>query len=182
MTERKLVYYVAITIDRFIAREDGTADGFVMDGPHIADYLNSLRDYDTVLMGKKTYEAGYQYGVAPGEPSPVYSGMMRYIFSENMESYQRERLQVVREDAADFARRLKRQPGGSIYLCGGGHLAGSLLDQELIDELILKTHPVVFGKGIPLFGKSVKEVGLIMKNATIYPNGVTHLHYAIRYR
>jgi dihydrofolate reductase len=182
MTGRKLVYYVAATVDHYIAREDETVDGFLSEGPHIADYLNSLRDYDTVLMGKNTYEWGYRYGVIPGEPSPVYSGMMHYIFSRSMDSYQHERLQVVREDAAAFVQRLKQQPGGSIYLCGGGQLAGSLLDQELIDELILKLHPVTFGKGIPLFGNSVKGVGLVMNNINIYPNGVMHLHYTIRYQ
>jgi dihydrofolate reductase len=182
MTERKLVYYVAATVDHYIAREDETADGFLMEGPHIADYLNSLRDYDTVLMGKNTYEVGYRYGAIPGEPSPVCPGMMHYIFSASMDSYRHERLQVVREDAATFVRRLKQQPGGSIYLSGGGQLAGSLLDQELIDELILKLHPVTFGKGVPLIGKSVKGVDLVMNNTNIYPNGVTHLHYTIRYR
>lgn len=181
MTERKLVYYVAATIDHYIAREDETVDGFVMEGPHIADYLNSLRDYDTVLMGKRTYERGYQYGVAPGDPSPVYLGMMHYIFSRTMENYQNERLQVIREDAADFVRQLKQRSGGAIYLCGGGQLAGSLLDQELIDELIIKLHPVAFGRGIALFGNSMKGFGLAMKSANIYPNGVMHLHYTIGY-
>jgi dihydrofolate reductase len=182
MTGRKLVYYIAATVDHYIAREDETVDGFVMEGPHVTDYLNSLRDYDTVLMGKNTYEWGYQYGVVPGEPSPVYSGMMHYIFSRSMNIYRHERLEVVREDAADFVQRLKQQPGRSIYLCGGGQLAGSLLDDGLIDELILKLHPVTFGKGIPLFGKSVKGVGLVMNNANIYPNGVMYLHYTIRYQ
>jgi dihydrofolate reductase len=182
MVKRKLVYYVAATVDHYIVREDETIDGFVMEGAHIADYLNSLRDYDTVLMGKNTYEWGYRYGVKPGEPSPVYSGMMHYIFSKSMDLYRHERLQVVREDAAEFVQRLKQQPGGSIYLCGGGELAGSLLDQELIDELILKLHPVTFGKGVALFGKSAKGVGLTMNNANIYSNGVMHLHYTIRYR
>jgi dihydrofolate reductase len=182
MTMRKLVYYVAATIDHYIAREDETVDGFVMEGTHVADYLNSLRDYDTVLMGKNTYEWGYQYGVTPGEPSPIYAGMMHYIFSRSMENYQHERLQVIREDASDFVRRLKQQAGGAIYLCGGGQLAGSLLDQELIDELILKLHPVAFGKGIPLFGRSTKEFGLAMESANIYPNGVIYLHYTISYR
>src|SRR5262245_49672770 len=105
MTTRKLVYYIAATIDHYIAREDGTVDGFVVEGPHIADYLNSLRDYDTVLMGKNTYECGYQYGAVPGEPSPIYHDMTHYIFSRSMKNYQHERLQVIREDAADFVQR-----------------------------------------------------------------------------
>ena len=181
MSTRKLVYYIAATIDHYIAREDETVDGFVMEGPHVADYLDSLKEYDTVLMGRNTYEWGYRYGVMPGEPSPVYAGMMHYIFSRSMKDYQHERLKVVREDAGDFVQRLKRQPGGSIYLSGGGRLAGALLDRQLIDELILKLHPVAFGKGISLFGDSTRGFGLAMSSAKIYPNGVMYLRYTIRY-
>jgi hypothetical protein len=46
----------------------------------------------------------------------------------------------------------------------------------------LKLHPVAFGKGIPLFSKRAEEIRLAMNNASIYPNGVMHLHYTIRYQ
>ncbi len=179
---RKVVYYVAITVDHYIAHEDESVDGFLAEGHHIPDYLNSLRDYDTVLMGKNTYEWGYRYGATPGEPSPTYPHMMHYIFSRTMENYQHERLQVVREDAGDFVRRLKQQDGGTIYLCGGGRLAGALVDAEVVDELILKVNPVVFGSGIPLFGNSKKGFALSLLDAKVYNNGVVFLHYAIAYQ
>ena len=65
-TPRKVVYYVATSIDHYIAHEDETIDGFATEGHHISDYITSLRDYDTVLMGRRTYEWGYQFGVQPG--------------------------------------------------------------------------------------------------------------------
>jgi dihydrofolate reductase len=179
---RKVVYYVAITVDHYIAHEDETVDGFLAEGHHIADYLNILRDYDTVLIGKATYEWGYRYGAKPGEPSPTYPHMMHYIFSQTMENYQHERLQVVREDAGDFVRRLKQQDGGTIYLCGGGKLAGSLIDAEVVDELILKVNPVVFGSGIPLFGNSRKGFALSLLDTKVYNNGAVFLHYAVVYQ
>ncbi len=179
MTNRKLVYYIAMTLDHYIAHEDETMDGFLMEGQHVSDYLSSLRDYDTVLMGKNTYEWGYQYGIKPGDPSPVYAHMMQYVFSQSMELYQNEQLQVIRDDPADFVRELKQQDGGAIYLCGGGRLAGSLAKHHLIDELILKVNPVIFGSGIPLFSGQNECFNLSLLDTKIYDNGVIFLHYAV---
>ena len=53
---RKLKYYVACSVDGFIARKDGSYDCFPWDDEVIADYLESLKSFDVVLMGRKTYE------------------------------------------------------------------------------------------------------------------------------
>jgi dihydrofolate reductase len=50
---RKLRYYVACSVDGFIAHEDGTWDGFLPEGEHVADYLASLERFDAVLMGRR---------------------------------------------------------------------------------------------------------------------------------
>ncbi|PKL30446.1 MAG: dihydrofolate reductase, partial [Spirochaetae bacterium HGW-Spirochaetae-10] len=55
---RKLIYHVAVTVDGFIARKNGSVDGFLMQGDHVDAYLEHLKDYDTVVMGRRTYEAG----------------------------------------------------------------------------------------------------------------------------
>jgi dihydrofolate reductase len=176
---RKLVYYVAVTVDHYIACEDETVDGFLTEGHHITDYLDSLRDYDTVLMGRNTYEWGYQFGIQPGQPSPTYAHMMQYVFSQSMPPYQHEQLQVIRDDPSAFVRQLKQTDGKAIYLCGGGRLAGYLLDHQLVDELILKVNPVVFGSGIPVFGCLKNGFDLSLLDSKVYNNGVLFLHYAI---
>lgn len=155
-------------------------DGFLWEGAHAFDFLNSLNDYGAVLMGKHTYEWGFQHGAVPGEPSPVYP-MMHYILSRTIENYQHERLRVIREDAAVFVHNLKQQAGKPIWLCGGGQLAGSLLDAELIDEVILKVYPVTFGAGIPLFGSSQRSVGLSLIDARVYTHGAVFMRYSICY-
>lgn len=180
-TNRKLVYYIATSIDQFIAHEDGSFDGFLSEGQHIMDYVKSLQDYDTVLMGKHTYEVGYQYGVKAGEPSPTYAHMMQYVFSQSMPAYNHEQLKVIKDDPADFVRALKQREGQAIYLCGGGQLAGYLMQQALIDELILKVNPMIFGKGIPLFGALERsKIDLTLLSSKVYQNGVLFLHYAIQ--
>jgi dihydrofolate reductase len=176
---RKLIYYVATTADGFIAHRDETVDGFLADGPHIGDYLTSLRDYDTVLMGRNTYEWGYQFGIKPGEPSPTYGHMMQYVFSQTMELYDHPQLQVIRENPAAFVSRLKEQDGGAIYLCGGGKLAGTLFEHRLVDGLILKVNPVVFGQGIPAFGALDRTIPLLLRDVRVYANGVQFVSYDV---
>ena len=178
-TSRKVVYYVATSVDHYIAHKDETIDGFATEGHHISDYVTSLRDYDTVLMGRRTYEWGYQFGVQPGQPAPMYGHMMQYVFSQSMPDYEHEQLRVVRNDPAEFTRRLKAEEGGTIYLCGGGQLAGYLLDHGLVDECILKVNPVIFGCGIPVFGDFKRTTALSLLDAKVYNNGVLFLRYAV---
>lgn len=177
--QRKVVYYVAVSIDQFIAHKDETIDGFLMEGQHGFDYLNDLQNYDTVLMGRRTYEWGYQFGVQAGKPVPTYAHMSQYVFSKTMADSQDAQLQVIRDDPAEIVRKLKAQDGKPIYLCGGGNLAGYLLEQGLVDEVILKVNPVFFGGGIPLFGEVHQTVNLSLLDTKIYNNGVIFLHYAI---
>jgi dihydrofolate reductase len=96
-----------------------------------------------------------------------------------MEEYQNDSLHVIREDPLTFVRQLKEAPGGNIYLCGGGQLAGYLLDCHLIDIVILKVNPVLFGGGIPLFKatSSIRQLNLL--DTKVYSNGVLFLRYAL---
>ena len=91
---RELKYFVACTVDRFIAAEDGSFDAFLAEGEHLHDlfidypetvpaHLREMfgvqdrpnRVFDTVLMGRKTYEVGSQLGV-----TNPYPQMKQYIF------------------------------------------------------------------------------------------------------
>ncbi len=175
---RPIVYDVAMTLDGYISHEDGSADGFVPEGDHVAAYLERLQEYDTVLMGRKTYEFGYQYGLQPGERA--YSHMEHYIFSTGL-SFETDQVNVVEPERIDVVRQLKEADGAPIYLCGGGQFAGTLLEHELIDRLVIKLNPILFGAGIRLFGASSKRVGLAQVESTHYESGVMLLRYDVDY-
>lgn len=151
---RELIYDVAVSIDGFICRADGAIDDFAMDGPHVADYQARLATYDTVVMGRKTYEFGYQYGLEPGRRA--YPHMEHYVVSSSLEFEHEHELNLVPDGAADLVRDLKHQTGSAIYLCGGGQLAGFLLREQLIDRLILKVNPILIGEGRPLFSSPIR--------------------------
>ncbi len=178
-TTRKVIYYIASTINGNIADIDGNTEDFSMTAQYIPDYMNSLQDYDTVLMGKHTYEAGYKYGIEPGQPSPTYGHMMQYVFSQSMDRYQTDQLQVIRDDPATFVESLKEQDGKPIYLCGGGQLAGYLLQHHLVDEIILKLSPVIVGQGTALFGNLDDVTQLELLDTKIYADGHLFLRYKV---
>ncbi|QTX03484.1 dihydrofolate reductase family protein [Agromyces archimandritae] len=180
---RELVYYVAVSLDGFIAGPDGQFDAFLIEGDHMDDQNERFADaiptaaaahlgihqpkttFDTVLMGWNTYAVGLPAGVT----SP-YPHLRQIVFTRTHEA-SGDRLETSGEDPVEVVRRLKAEPGADIWLCGGGALAASLADE--IDRLVLKRQPLLFGAGVPLFGprpfapELLKPVG-----TTAYASGV----------
>ena len=175
---RKVVYDVAVTADGFISHEDGSVDGFLMQGEHVADYAERLKGYGAVVMGRKTYEWGYPFGLVPGKRA--YPHMAHYIFSKTLRFGEGAEVEVVGRDEIAVLERLKEGDGPDIYLCGGGAFAGFLLDHDLVDRLVLKVNPIVFGHGIRLFGDSTRKVELALLSSTSYANGVSLLRYDVK--
>ncbi len=172
---RKLKYYVAVSVDNFIAHEDGSLGGFLLEGEHVADYLESFKWFDVVLMGRKTYEVGLKMGVT--NPYPT---MKQYVFSRTMKESPDENVELVSENIVELVRELKNQTGKDIYLCGGANLATMLFAENLIDEIILKLNPVLLGSGIPLFSGVIKQTDLELTDSKIYKNGVVLLFYRVK--
>ncbi|SDF68758.1 Dihydrofolate reductase [Lentzea fradiae] len=181
---RKLVYYVAVTLDGFIAAEDGTYDGFLFEGDHMTgiDYPDAVptqarealglrdtpnRHFDTVLMGRNTYE------VPGGLPSP-YAHLRQIVVSTQVTGTPSD-VEVVRSDVAGRVAALKEEDGLDIWLCGGGKLAAELLPQ--IDALRLKIHPVLFGRGIPLFDGKAGITKFRRTDAQLFESGVSFMTY-----
>lgn len=158
---RRLVYHVSATQDGFIAGPGGEFDFFVMNDD-LAETLNvrfpetiptDLRGalgitednkvFDTVLMGRKTYEVGLPHGIV----SP-YRQLRQYVFSTTLDGLPGPDIELVGGDPVEKVRELKAEDGMDIWLCGGGTLAGALYHE--IDALILKRHPILIGAGLPL--------------------------------
>lgn len=150
LTMRKLIYHVASTLDGFIAHEDHTVDGFLGEGLHADEYLASLHtDYDAVIMGRKTYEFGLQFGIT----HPYPSLKEKYIVSSTMKEKLDEHVELISDNITERVKQLKNKEGKAIYLCGGEKLATTLLKEKLVDEVLVKLNPVLFGSGISLVSR-----------------------------
>ena len=172
---RQLKYYVACTVDGFIAHEDESIEGFLQAGEHVTDYLESFKLFDIVLMGRKTYEFGLKFGVT--NPYPM---MKQYVFSRTMTASPDENVELISDRVVELITALKQENGKDIYLCGGANLATMLFAENLIDGIILKLNPVLFGSGIPLFSGVIQQTDLELTDSKIYSNGVALLHYRVK--
>ncbi|MGK5674467.1 dihydrofolate reductase family protein [Micromonospora sp. URMC 106] len=166
---RKLVYYIATTLDGFIAGPDG-ADPTGPGGfwPIPEDYLGHLvteypetlpaparqalgvtaegTRFDTVLEGRHSYDIGLDAGI-----TDAYPHLRHLVFSRTLAESPDPAVEVVSGDPIATVRALKQQDGKDIWVIGGGALAGALYPE--IDRLIVKLAPLTIGAGIPLFGR-----------------------------
>ncbi|MEQ8904013.1 dihydrofolate reductase family protein [Ekhidna sp.] len=174
---RKIIYYVATSLDGFIAGKDDDISMFAMDGEGVEQYLYDLESFDTVIMGRKTYEFGYQFGLKPGQPA--YPHMEHFIFSENLElDNPSEQVKVVPKQC-EILRELKSQIGSEIYLCGGGMFAGWLMKNGMIDVLKLKVNPIVLGEGTRLFGDYAVKNKLNLTHNQSFDDGLQIMTYEV---
>lgn len=193
MHKRELIYYVASTIDGFIAEDGGCLTGFPWDDQYGAYLLEHFpetfpvhlrgegftkednRCFDTVLMGRRTYEVGLREGV-----SCPYPTLDQYVFSRSMQSSPNKKVRVVGNNAIDVVERLKQQEGRAIWLCGGADLGTSLFSAGLIDRLVLKLNPILFGSGIPMFRNSLNLTSLTLEAHHAFDSGHMILQYAVK--
>jgi dihydrofolate reductase len=174
---RKLKYFVATSVDGFIAHQDGGFDGFLESGKPVEDFFESHRSFDIVLMGRKTYEVGLKAGIT----SP-YPTMRQYVFSRTMQRSPDQQVQLVSENVVGLVRQLKTETGQAIWLCGGAELAATLFAENLIDEITLKVNPLLLGSGIPFFSRAVRQTALELISSKTYHNGCVWLDYQVSAR
>ena len=166
---RKIVYYVATSLDGYICGVNNDISMFAGGGEMVDQYTYDLESFDTVIMGKNTYEFGYQYGLKPGQPA--YPHMEHFIFSGSLElENAHEQVKVVPLHL-DKIHELKSEIGSDIYLCGGGMFAGWLMENGMIDELKLKVNPIILGGGVRLFGDYEGAIDLKVSSSRSYDDG-----------
>lgn len=151
---RKVTYGGAISLDGYLAGPGQAIDWLRWSDEAAKLGAESFKGVDTMLMGRKTFEAGQRMG-----GGPKMKGVTTYVFSRTMDDSElRSRLspgqrapELVGEDVAAFVRRAKNEDGGDILVMGGGELGSALLEAGLVDEVGLSIHPILLGGGISAF-------------------------------
>ena len=172
---RKVIFLGANSLDNFIARKDDSFD-WLLSNKEVTQIMESFwKNIDTVVMGRRTYEVGARMG------SVAYPGTTTYVFSRTIKQSSDKALTFVSEDAASFVRRLKSEQGKDICLMGGGVLAKSLFEADLIDEIGLNIQPVLLGSGIPLFYEMPRQIDLELVKCQELSNGCVALTYRVKH-
>ena len=154
--------YLAVSLDNFIAREDGRLDWLKGEaGSDIAlsagedfGFMAFINSVDTVLMGRQTFEFVYKSGEWP------YSGKRVIVLSRSLAEppagYE-DRIELAFGPIAQIWESLVRSGAGHIYIDGGQTLQ-SFLFLGLMSEITLTRAPVLIGKGVPLFGALQRDL------------------------
>src|SRR5690606_14518428 len=101
--------------------------------------------FDTIIQGRASYDLALKEGIT----SP-YAHLREYVASRTLGESPDPNVEIIADDLTGRVRALKAEDSAyDIYLCGGAGLAGALADE--IDEIIIKTYPIVQGAGMPMF-------------------------------
>ena len=168
---RTIVYSVAMSLDGYVAGPNGQVDWITMD-PEI-DFAALFARFDTVLMGRKTYEHARAMGGGAAMP-----GVTSIIASRTLKPEECPGATVIGDDLTDRVRELRAGSGKDIWLFGGGILFRSLLDAGLVDEIGVAIMPVLLGGGVP-FVAAGDRVKLRLTGHKLYKSGIASLEYLV---
>ncbi len=157
-----------MSLDGYIAGPQGEYDWIVMD-PEI-DFGAMLARFDTVLMGRKSFEANQAIQGSGGMP-----GVTSIVISSTLKSADHPEVTVWNDDLVNKLTSLRQSPGKNIWLFGGGILLRSLLELQQVQRLEVAIVPVLLGQGIPLLPGLDQQCNLKLLRAKTYQTTGTQL-------
>lgn len=173
--KRKIILNLAISIDGYIASEDGGFDWIVGDGDNSLnsenkfDFNEFLSEIDTVVMGKKCYDQNFHND---------YKNKKVYVATtKELEDY--ENVHFINGDICNVIEEERKKEGKNIFLFGGGKLVDNFIKANIIDEYIIGIIPTILGKGRPLFLDNNPKIDLHL-DEYILDNGIVILRYSKR--
>jgi dihydrofolate reductase len=178
---RQVTFGGANSLDNFIARNDGAVDWLRWSDETAQLMAEFWPTIDTVVMGRKTYDVARRMAAKGEVPDAATRGVTTYVCSRTLPAGDRDGATFVREDAADFVRRLKAQDGKGICVMGGGELARSLFEAGLIDRVGLNIQPVLLGAGVPLFHAMTRQIDLEFEACRPFRNGCISVTYRVKH-
>lgn len=161
-----------MSLDGYIATLNGEYDWIIMD-PMI-DFAAFFKEFDTVLMGRKTFEIAVRQGSASAMPD-----MEVFVFSSTLRADDYPDITIIADGAEALVRTLKAKPGKDIWLMGGGVLFRSLLDAKLVDTIEIGVMPVLLGQGIPLLSPGDQSTSLTLTESETLPSDIVMLTYRL---
>ena len=167
----KISVFIATSLDGFIADSVGNIDflhSFPNPDGNDLGYSNFMKNVDAILMGRTTFEVVCSFDMDWPYHVPVF------VLSNSMSQLPaktRGKAHILNGDLKKVTHDILKKGYQNLYIDGGKTIQ-SFLKEDLIDELIITTIPVLLGGGIPLFGELNKPMDFKCENSTIYLNSI----------
>jgi dihydrofolate reductase len=171
---RKVILGAAITLDGQIARPDGSVDYLVMTKDGAAGLTKLFASVDTIVMGRKTLDVAAALS-GGSYKSPV--NISTYVFSRSQPPGERDGVIFTNQSPRAWLKKFRMRRGKHILHMGGGELARSFLEDDLIDELDLGVVPILLGTGIPLFPAGFPRRDFVLVENKTYSKSQISLRY-----
>jgi dihydrofolate reductase len=183
---RKIIVLEFITLDGVIQGPGGPKEDPSNDftyGGWVAPYSDEVSDKEIqkqlapadLLLGRKTYDIWADYWPKNAQHWPGINEVTKYVLSSTVTKS--DWTNVVFLTSVDDIKKLKNSEGTDIKLWGSSELVHLLLQHDLVDELWLKIHPVLLGKGKKLFDDNARPAAFTLFESVVTPKGVILANY-----
>jgi dihydrofolate reductase len=179
---RKVIFGGANSLDGYFARKDDSVDWLIWSD-EVAEIMKDFWPrFDCMVMGRKTYDVSLK--MAPPDDAAIksmYGDMRTYVFSRTLApGVTKNGFEITAGDPGEFVRKLKQDDGKDILVMGGGHLAKSLFEAGVIDEIGFNIQPVLLGSGIPLFHEMSRQIDLELLECRQLKTGCVYVYYRVK--
>lgn len=175
---RKIILYIATSIDGFIADSKGGID-WLGAGGEATEVDTSYEDFygsvDTVVMGRTTYDQVVNE-LAPG--NYPYADVDSYVLTSRP-TENSEKIVFTSKEVTQLVEELKMEEGGNIWIVGGSSVVMPLMKENLIDEYQLAIVPIILGEGIRLFQEFSPSLQVTTTEVSTV-NGLVYTKYVKR--
>jgi len=181
---RRVIVSNLMSIDGFFEDTKKSLDWVVIEDEFFHYARRTLREVDTLLFGRKTYEhMALHWPQAPkDEIADKMNGLPKIVFTNSLKKAEWANSTIVAGDAAKAVEELKAHDGKDMVIFGSAELTSALLQKQLIDEYRVVLNPVLLGSGTPLFAGGSSRLPFRLANFRRFASGVAVLYYRPMYQ
>jgi len=167
---REIILNLCTSLDSYIEGPNGEFDWCFTDQDYsMTAFLDRI---DTIFLGRKSYEQ------LERDAPDAFSNKKKIVFSNSLKNEDND-LQIISSDIEKEVKEIINSPGKDIWLFGGASLTASMINLNLVDELMISVHPLILGKGKPLFSDIETRKKLKLKDTKTFSTGLVQLYYEI---
>ena len=186
---RKVTYSMGVSLDGYVVGPDGSFDWTAPDDEMFQSHIDEIKQVDVHLLGRRLYETMLYWETADQDPSlndamrewtVLWRRLPKVVFSSSLTAVEGSNTRLATDGLANEIERLRAESGSGDIAIGGATLAREAADLGLIDEFLVRVHPVLVGGGLPYFSRNEKRVDLDLVETRTFGSGVIYLRYRER--